>query len=105
MATKKKAAKKAAPKKAAAKKAAPKKAAAKKAAPKKAAKKAAPKKAAKKAAPKNIIKVSRNSGDFFVKTLYQSQFQATGNITHLYVPSYVFCEGNFINQLFDFKNI
>jgi len=54
MATKKKAAKKAAPKKAA-KKAAPKKAA-KKAAPKKAAKKAAPKKAAKKAAPKKAAK-------------------------------------------------
>ena len=73
MATKKKAAKKAAPKKAA-KKAAPKKAA-KKAAPKKAAKKAAPKKAAKKApkaakAPK--AKVKRTPNAAFMKAMNPS---------------------------------
>jgi len=68
MATKKKAAKKAAPKKAA-KKAAPKKAA-KKAAPKKAAKKAAPKKAAKKAAPKK--KAARKPNPAFMKPLTPS---------------------------------
>ncbi|MBP9102751.1 MAG: SWIB/MDM2 domain-containing protein [Chitinophagaceae bacterium] len=68
MATKKKAAKKAAPKKAA-KKAAPKKAA-KKAAPKKAAKKAAPKKAAKKAAPKK--KAARKPNPAFMKPLNPS---------------------------------
>jgi len=68
MATKKKAAKKAAPKKEA-KKAAPKKAA-KKAAPKKAAKKAAPKKAAKKAAPKK--KAARKPNPAFMKPLTPS---------------------------------
>ena len=68
MATKKKAAKKAAPKKAA-KKAAPKKAA-KKAAPKKAVKKAAPKKAAKKAAPKK--KAARKPNPAFMKPLNPS---------------------------------
>ncbi|HQV54244.1 MAG TPA: SWIB/MDM2 domain-containing protein [Chitinophagaceae bacterium] len=68
MATKKKAAKKAAPKKAA-KKAAPKKAA-KKAAPKKAVKKAAPKKAAKKAAPKK--KAARKPNPAFMKPLTPS---------------------------------
>jgi len=68
MATKKKAAKKAAPKKVA-KKAAPKKAA-KKAAPKKAAKKAAPKKAAKKAAPKK--KAARKPNPAFMKPLTPS---------------------------------
>ncbi|MBK8309652.1 MAG: hypothetical protein IPL04_00940 [Chitinophagaceae bacterium] len=69
MATKKKAAKKAAPKKAA-KKAAPKKAA-KKAAPKKAAaKKAAPKKAVKKAAPKK--KTARKPNPAFMKPLTPS---------------------------------
>lgn len=62
MATKKKAAKKAAPKKAAPKKAA------KKAAPKKAAKKAAPKKAAKKAAPKK----KRTPNAAFMKALTPS---------------------------------
>ena len=73
MATKKKAAKKAAPKKAA-KKAAPKKAAKKaapkKAAPKKAAKKAAPKKAVKKAAPKK--KTARKPNPAFMKPLTPS---------------------------------
>ena len=73
MATKKKAAKKAAPKKAA-KKAAPKKAAKKaapkKAAPKKAAKKAAPKKAVKKAAPKK--KTARKPNPAFIKPLTPS---------------------------------
>ena len=59
MATKKKAAKKAAPKKAA-----------KKAAPKKAAKKAAPKKAAKKAAPKK--KAARKPNPAFMKPLNPS---------------------------------
>ena len=59
MATKKKAAKKAAPKKAA-----------KKAAPKKAAKKAAPKKAAKKAAPKK--KAARKPNPAFMKPLTPS---------------------------------
>jgi len=68
MATKKKAAKKAAPKKVA-KKAAPKKEA-KKAAPKKAAKKAAPKKAAKKAAPKK--KAARKPNPAFMKPLTPS---------------------------------
>ena len=68
MATKKKAAKKAAPKKAA-KKAAPKKAA-KKAAPKKAVKKAAPKKAAKKAAHKK--KAARKPNPAFMKPLTPS---------------------------------
>ena len=68
MATKKKAAKKAAPKKAA-KKAASKKAA-KKAAPKKAVKKAAPKKAAKKAAPKK--KAARKPNPAFMKPLTPS---------------------------------
>ncbi len=72
MATKKKAAKKAAPKKAA-KKAAPKKAA-KKAAPKKAAKKAAPKKAVKKAAPKKAAKKksTRKPNAAFMKPLTPS---------------------------------
>ncbi|MFT3908359.1 MAG: SWIB/MDM2 domain-containing protein [Ferruginibacter sp.] len=60
MATKKKAAKKAAPKKAA-----------KKAAPKKAAKKAAPKKAAKKAAPKKA-KTKRKPNAAFMKALTPS---------------------------------